>query len=89
MVISLIIAGFLAMTPVQTRVPARQPLQNLLKNKLHLDRRSDAAFIFWAAMAWYLKLFAGILTDAFPAGPQLNSADRRAVDGSAGPVGAE
>ena len=25
-----------------------------------------AAFSFWCTLAWYLKPFAGILTDAFP-----------------------
>jgi hypothetical protein len=25
-----------------------------------------AAFFFWRTLAWYLKPFAGILTDAFP-----------------------
>ena len=45
---------------------ARLPLQNLLKNELHLDRSSNSAFFFWAGLAWYLKPFAGIVTDAFP-----------------------
>lgn len=61
----IIVAGVLATTLAQTQVLARLPLQNLLKNELHLDRTSNAAFFFWAKLAWYLKPFAGIVTDAF------------------------
>jgi hypothetical protein len=61
-----ILAGVLATTLAQTQVLARLPLQNLLKNELHADRTANAAFFFWAGLAWYLKPFAGILTDAFP-----------------------
>jgi hypothetical protein len=61
-----IIAGVLATTLAQPQVLARLPLQNLLKNELHLDRTANAAFFFWAGLAWYLKPCAGILTDAFP-----------------------
>src|ERR1700761_2786925 len=62
----IIVAGILATTLAQTQVLARLPLQNLLKNELHLDRSSNAAFFFWAALAWYLKPLAGIMTDAYP-----------------------
>ncbi|MBV8478016.1 MAG: MFS transporter [Acidobacteria bacterium] len=61
-----IVAGVLATTLAQPQVLARLPLQNLLKNELHTDRTANAAFFFWAGLAWYLKPFAGILTDAFP-----------------------
>ena len=61
-----IVAGVLATTLAQPQVLARLPLQNLLKNDLHVDRTANAAFFFWAGLAWYLKPFAGILTDAFP-----------------------
>ena len=61
-----IVAGVLATTLAQTQVLSRLPLQNLLKNELHVDRTANAAFFFWAGLAWYLKPFAGILTDAFP-----------------------
>ena len=61
-----IIAVVLATTLAQPQVLARLPLQNLLKNELHLDRTANAAFFFWAGLAWYLKPCAGILTDAFP-----------------------
>ena len=62
----IIVAGVLATTLAQTQVLARLPLQNLLKNELHADRTANAAFFFWAGLAWYLKPLAGILTDAFP-----------------------
>ncbi|MBS0643980.1 MAG: MFS transporter [Acetobacteraceae bacterium] len=61
-----IVAGVLATTLAQTEVLARLPLQNLLKNELHLDRAANAAFFFWAGLAWYLKPIFGIVTDAFP-----------------------
>ena len=61
-----IVAGVLTTTLAQPQVLARLPLQNLLKNELHVDRTANAAFFFWAGLTWYLKPFAGILTDAFP-----------------------
>lgn len=61
-----IVAGVLATTLAQTQVLGRIPLQNLLKNELHADRTANAAFFFWAGLAWYFKPFAGIFTDAFP-----------------------
>ncbi|MBV8574442.1 MAG: hypothetical protein JOZ58_05295 [Acetobacteraceae bacterium] len=62
----IIVVGVLATTLAQTEVLARLPLQNLLKNDLHLDRSANAAFFFWAGLAWYLKPLVGIVTDAFP-----------------------
>ena len=61
-----VVVGVLATTLPQTQVLARLPLQNLLKNELHVSRSANAAFFFWAGLAWYFKPFAGILTDAFP-----------------------
>lgn len=61
-----IVVGVLATTLAQPQVLARIPLQNLLKNELHVHRTANAAFFFWAGLAWYFKPFAGILTDAFP-----------------------
>lgn len=61
-----IVVGVLATTLAQTGTLARLPLQNLLKNDLGLDRAANAAFFFWAGLAWYLKPLAGILTDAVP-----------------------
>ncbi len=45
---------------------AKLPLQNLLKNELHVDRAANAAFFFWATVPWFFKPFAGILTDSVP-----------------------
>src|SRR5579864_3402900 len=61
-----IVIGVLGTTLAQTQVLGRIPLQNLLKNELHADRAANAAFFFWAGLAWYFKPFAGIFTDAFP-----------------------
>jgi hypothetical protein len=61
-----IVVGVLATTLAQTQVLGRLPLQNLLKNQLHVSRSTNAAFFFWAGLAWYFKPFAGIFTDAFP-----------------------
>jgi hypothetical protein len=61
-----VVVGILATTLPQTHLLARLPIQNLLKNELHVSRSANAAFFFWAGLAWYFKPFAGILTDAFP-----------------------
>ncbi|HVB40199.1 MAG TPA: MFS transporter [Terriglobales bacterium] len=61
-----IIAGILATSLSQPQVLARIPIQNLLKNQLHVDRTANAAFFFWIGLPWYFKPFAGIFTDAFP-----------------------
>ena len=61
-----IVVGVLATTLAQPQVLARIPIQNLLKNELHVDRTANAAFFFWAGLAWYFKPLAGIITDAFP-----------------------
>ncbi|MGA2714822.1 MAG: MFS transporter [Bryobacteraceae bacterium] len=61
-----VIVGVFATTLAQTQLLPHLPLQNLLKNELHVDRTSNAAFFFWASLAWYFKPLAGIFTDAFP-----------------------
>ena len=43
-----IVVGILATTLAQTEVLARLPLQNLIKNDLHLDRAANSAFFFSA-----------------------------------------
>jgi predicted MFS family arabinose efflux permease len=53
-------------TLAQPQVLGRIPIQNLLKNELHVDRAANAAFFFWIGLAWYFKPFVGIITDAFP-----------------------
>jgi MFS family permease len=61
-----IIVGIFATTLAQPQVLGRLPLQNLLKNELHVGRAANAAFFFWIGLPWYFKPIAGILTDAFP-----------------------
>src|SRR6266481_10080756 len=58
--------GFLATTLAQPRVLLHIPLQNLLKNVLHTDRSTNAAFFFWVGLPWYIKPLIGVLSDAFP-----------------------
>src|SRR5262252_285823 len=61
-----IIFGIFATTMAQPQVLGRLPLQFLLKNEVQVTREQMAGFFFWCGLAWYLKPFAGILTDAFP-----------------------
>lgn len=61
-----VVVGILATTLAQTHLLGRLPIQNLLKNELHVSRSANAAFFFWAGIAWYFKPLAGVLTDAFP-----------------------
>src|SRR6516164_9000881 len=62
----IIVFGIFATTMAQPQALGRLPLQFLLKNDVHVTREQMAAFFFWCTLAWYLKPFAGILTDAFP-----------------------
>jgi hypothetical protein len=62
----IIAAGVLATSLAQPQVLAGIPLENLLKNELHVDRAANAAFFFWASLAWYFKPVVGIITDSFP-----------------------
>jgi MFS family permease len=61
-----ILVGIVATTLSQTQVLAKIPIQNLLKNELHVDRTANAAFFFWITFPWYMKPLVGIFTDAFP-----------------------
>jgi hypothetical protein len=61
-----VVIGFLGTSLAQPQVLGRIPLQNLLKNELHVDRAANAAFFFWMGLAWYCKPLFGIVTDAFP-----------------------
>jgi hypothetical protein len=61
-----VVIGVLGTSLAQPQVLGRIPIQNLLKNELHVDRAANAAFFFWMGMAWYFKPFFGIITDAFP-----------------------
>ena len=62
----IIVVGVLGTTLAQPQVLGRIPLQNLLKNELHVDRAANAAFFFWMGFAWYFKPLFGVITDAFP-----------------------
>jgi BT1 family len=62
----IIVFGIFATTMAQPQALGRLPLQFLLKNDVHVTRQQMAEFFFWCGLAWYLKPFAGILTDAFP-----------------------
>ena len=61
-----VVAGLIAVQLGQPQALGRIPIQNLLKNQLHVNRTGNAAFFFWVGLAWYFKPFAGIFTDAFP-----------------------
>jgi predicted MFS family arabinose efflux permease len=61
-----IVVAVLGTTLSQFQLIGLIPLKNLLKNELHADRATTAAFFFWMQFAWYFKPFAGIITDAFP-----------------------
>jgi predicted MFS family arabinose efflux permease len=58
--------GITAVTLSQQNAIGLVPLKNLLKNELHEGKSATAAFFFWLGIAWYLKPFFGIFTDAFP-----------------------
>jgi MFS family permease len=62
----IIVFGIFASTMPQPQALGKLPLQFLLKNDVHITREQMAAFFFWCGLAWYLKPFAGILTDALP-----------------------
>src|ERR1700733_13674101 len=62
----IIVFGIFASTMPQTTALGRLPLQFLLKNEMNVTREKMAAFFCWTGLAWYLKPFAGLLTDAFP-----------------------
>ncbi|HEY3889094.1 MAG TPA: MFS transporter [Caulobacteraceae bacterium] len=62
----MIVVGVFATSLAQPQVLGRLPLQNLLKNELHVGRSANAAFFFLAGLPWYFKPVAGLLTDAFP-----------------------
>jgi MFS family permease len=58
--------GITAVTLSQQSAIGLIPFKNLLKNDLHVDAAATAAFFFWNGLAWYVKPFFGIFTDAFP-----------------------
>jgi len=62
----IIIIGVLTTTLAQPQLLGRIPIQNLLKNSLHVGRSANAFFMFIIGLPWYFKPIAGVLTDAFP-----------------------
>ena len=58
--------GAFVTTIAQPGVIGRLPLQFLLKNELHFNAQTLAAFMVVATFAWNVKPLAGILSDAFP-----------------------
>src|SRR5689334_21403745 len=62
----IIIFGIFATTLPQPQVLGKLPLQFLMKNTLKVPPDKMAFFFLACGLAWYLKPFAGILTDAFP-----------------------
>ncbi len=63
---AVVAVGVFGVTLPQFQVLGLIPLKNLLKNSLHENLASTAAFFFWVQFAWYFKPFFGIITDAFP-----------------------
>src|SRR5580704_6827768 len=62
----IIIFGVFAITMASPVVLAGLPLRFLLKGEMHVTQEQMAVFFFWCQLAFYLKPFAGILTDALP-----------------------
>jgi len=62
----LIVFGIFASTLPQVQVMGKLPLQHLLKDGLHVSKTAMSSFFFISGLFWYLKPFAGVLTDAFP-----------------------
>jgi MFS family permease len=58
--------GAFVTTLAQPGVIGRLPFQLLLKNQLHFNAQTLAAFMLVATFAWNVKPVAGILSDAFP-----------------------
>jgi hypothetical protein len=58
--------GAFVTTIAQPGVIGRLPLQLLLKNELHFNAQTLAAFMLVTTFAWNVKPLAGILSDAFP-----------------------
>ena len=58
--------GAFVTTLAQPAVIGRLPLQFLLKNELHFNAQTLAAFLLIVSFPWNVKPIAGILSDAFP-----------------------
>jgi MFS family permease len=58
--------GAFVTTLAQPAVIGRLPLQLLLKNELHFNAQTLAAFLLVVSFPWNVKPIAGILSDTFP-----------------------
>ena len=58
--------GAFVTTLAQPAVIGRLPLQFLLKNELHFNAQTLAAFLLIVSFPWNVKPLAGILSDTFP-----------------------
>jgi len=63
--VAMVAAGVFATTLAQPSL-LRLPFQRLLKSDLHIPPHGMAAFFATAALAWYVKPLAGIVSDALP-----------------------
>lgn len=62
----ILVVGIVASTLPQPQALGKLPLQNILKNELHVKPSAMASFFLYCGLFWYIKPLAGILTDAFP-----------------------
>ena len=53
-------------TIAQTEVIGQLPIRYLLKEHLHATPEEMSLFLFFAAVAWYLKPLAGLISDSVP-----------------------
>lgn len=66
LIVLFIALAILASTLPQPQALGKIPLQNVLKNHLHVKPDEMAKFFLICGLFWYIKPIAGILTDAFP-----------------------
>jgi predicted MFS family arabinose efflux permease len=59
-------AAAFATTIAQTEVIGQLPIRYLLKEHLHAAPEDMSLFLFFAALAWYLKPLAGLISDSIP-----------------------
>ncbi|HSU66309.1 MAG TPA: MFS transporter [Tepidisphaeraceae bacterium] len=62
----ILVVGIIASTLPQPQALGKLPLQNILKNQLHVKPSTMASFFLYCGLFWYIKPLAGILTDSFP-----------------------
>jgi len=59
-------AAAFATTIAQIEVIGQLPIRYLLKEHLHVAPEDMSLFLFFAAIAWYLKPMAGLISDSIP-----------------------